>query len=292
MAFPILRYVHSLCLPTISVKLLAAWVKSEGTNTMVVVLLSIPISESICIRRNSKAMGLSSICRAPCVNFSEASSSASALIMRARFSRMASASRAIARCMEVGISTSFISTISILIPQGELLDLTQVETGNIQLHYQRAQPRQIVEYATQALSVQAAQKNVQLETVLPEQLPAIQADVEKTAWVMINLLSNAIRYAPEGSRVIVEAKPGKEMVEFSVRDFGKGIEPQYQTRIFEKFFRIPDHQYNPTGTGLGLAISKEFINAQNGDLYLQSHPGEGCRFAFVLPALGEGRHKD
>ncbi len=167
---------------------------------------------------------------------------------------------------------------------GELLDLAQVETGNIQLHYQLTDPKEIVEYARQALAFQAEQKKVRIETQLIPDLPQINVDLEKTVWVLINLLSNAIRYTPEGSRVIVEVVPKEKEVEFSVQDFGKGIDPQYQSRIFEKFFRIPNNQDPKTGTGLGLAISKEFITAQNGTISVESQPGEGSRFSFVLPA--------
>jgi signal transduction histidine kinase len=164
---------------------------------------------------------------------------------------------------------------------GELLDLAQVETGKIHLSFLKVNPREVIAYAVDSLRFQAQQKGILLDVSVKDSLPCIQADLEKTAWVMVNLLSNAIRYAPEKSKILIEVTPKNNNLEFSVQDFGKGIDPKYADKIFDKFFRVPGS--NTSGTGLGLAIAKEFIAAQKGEIGLESEAGKGARFWFRLP---------
>lgn len=166
----------------------------------------------------------------------------------------------------------------------ELLDLAQVETGNLQLNFVKAAPLEIVNYALNAVSFQAEQKNIQLELISPDNLPVVNADVEKTAWVLINFLSNALRYSAEKSKVQIEIQEKRHGIEFSVRDFGKGIDEQYQKRLFDRYFQVPTDGNNKSGSGLGLAISKDFIEAENGKIWVESEIGEGSRFCFILPA--------
>jgi NtrC-family two-component system sensor histidine kinase KinB len=166
----------------------------------------------------------------------------------------------------------------------ELLDLAQVETGNLQLNFVKAAPLEIVNYALNAVSFQAEQKNIQLELISKENLPVVNADVEKTAWVLINFLSNALRYSAEKSKVQIEVQQKSQGIEFSVRDFGKGIDEQYQKRLFDRYFQVPTDGNNKSGSGLGLAISKDFIEAENGKIWVESEIGEGSRFCFILPA--------
>lgn len=165
----------------------------------------------------------------------------------------------------------------------ELLDLSQVETGNIQLNFVSTQPEQILTYAIKAVKFEADQKGITIEQNLPPGIPAVHADVEKTAWVMINFLSNALRYSPAKGKVAIEVVVKDEMVEFSVRDTGKGIEAQYRERLFDRYFQVPTDGQNKSGSGLGLAISKEFIAAQGGGIGVESEVGEGSRFYFTLP---------
>jgi NtrC-family two-component system sensor histidine kinase KinB len=165
----------------------------------------------------------------------------------------------------------------------ELLDLAQVETGNLQLNFVKANPLEIVNYALNAVRFQAGQKNIQLELISTENLPLVNADVEKTAWVLINFLSNALRYSSEKSKVQIEIQEKKQGIEFSVKDFGKGIDEQYQKRLFDRYFQVPTDGNNKSGSGLGLAISKDFIEAENGKIWVESEIGEGSRFCFFLP---------
>ena len=163
---------------------------------------------------------------------------------------------------------------------GELLELSQLETGNIQLNMDKSSPYEIINYATEAVKVQAEQKQIQLVIETEQNLPDIKADSEKTAWVLINFLTNAITYSSENSVISVKLKKENNKVVFQVIDTGKGIDNRYKTKVFDKYFQIPGS--HKSGTGLGLAISKEFIEAQNGTIGVESELGLGSTFYFKL----------
>lgn len=165
---------------------------------------------------------------------------------------------------------------------GELLKMTQVESGNIQLTMLTGSPIEIVNYAVNATRIQADQKHLKISLDYAENLPNVIADREKTAWVLTNLISNAIRYSKEDSEIRISVKPFADKICFEVRDFGKGIAPDYLTKIFDRYFRVPGT--SAEGTGLGLSISKDFIEAQGGTIGVESTPGEGSCFYFQLPA--------
>ena len=162
----------------------------------------------------------------------------------------------------------------------ELLNITQVETGKIQLSIIPTEPKAILEYATNANKTQAEQKQIQLKTDYPKDLPMVAADSEKTAWVLINLISNAIRYSHENSTINLSIIVDNQHVKFVVKDSGQGIAPQYQDKVFDRYFRVPGTKKE--GTGLGLAISKEFIEAQNGQISMKSDFGAGSVFTVTL----------
>lgn len=165
----------------------------------------------------------------------------------------------------------------------ELLDLAQVETGNLQLNFVKSDPRKIAIYAMDAVRFQAEQKAIELELISRNDLPKVNVDTEKTAWVLVNFLSNALRYSPQKSKVVVQIIVSGNSVEFSVRDFGRGIDQQYQKRLFDRYFQVPTDGNNKSGSGLGLAISKDFIEAEGGKIWVESEIGEGSRFCFLLP---------
>ncbi|MDR3679233.1 MAG: ATP-binding protein [Flavipsychrobacter sp.] len=164
----------------------------------------------------------------------------------------------------------------------ELLNMTQIETGNIQLKLQRVSPLEIVNTSVQAVQVQAEQKNIQLEVHCTETLPYVLADADKTSWVLINLMTNAIKYSEEGTKTTVNVTAQQNLVQFSVQDNGIGIEEKYLSKIFDRYFKVPSAT-QASSTGLGLAISKEFIEAQGGNISVKSPPGKGSIFVFSLP---------
>jgi PAS domain S-box-containing protein len=165
---------------------------------------------------------------------------------------------------------------------GELLDLTQAETGNIQLHYNPTAPKEVVDYAFHAMEFQAEQKGINILTEIEENLPSLTIDLEKTAWVMVNFISNAIRYSPEKGKINITVKREMDRIVFAVKDFGKGIDIKYKDKIFDKFFKVPNSGVS-SGTGLGLAISKDFIESQQGKIWVESELNEGSEFKFSLP---------
>lgn len=165
---------------------------------------------------------------------------------------------------------------------GELLNLTQVESGQIQLSIVAADPLEILLYATRSMQKPAEQKHIRLETAYPDHLPKVLADKEKTAWVLINLISNAIRYSYEYSIINLNIIREKDHINFSVKDTGQGIDPQYKSKIFDRYFRIPGSKEK--GTGLGLSISKEFMEAQGGEISVESDFGAGSTFTVKLHA--------
>lgn len=164
---------------------------------------------------------------------------------------------------------------------GELLNMSQVETGNIQLNIQSTDPELIVRYAIDTTKLQAEQKKIKLQIDVETDIPDIIADAEKTAWVLINFLTNAIRYSMEDSEIVVSLQKDDKGALFSVKDFGKGIDSRYRKKIFDRYFQIPGS--SKSGSGLGLAISKEFIETQGGTIGVESSPGMGSTFFFIIP---------
>ncbi len=165
----------------------------------------------------------------------------------------------------------------------ELLDLAQVETGNIQLNFQVVNSTDIFDYIRETSENHAKPKNIKIEYQVESGLPPVFVDSEKTAWVLINLINNAIQYSENESRIILTALKEKDNIIYKVQDFGKGIERQYLELIFQKFFRVPNS--HAKGTGLGLAISKEFITKQSGKIWAESSLGNGSCFYICLPVF-------
>ena len=165
---------------------------------------------------------------------------------------------------------------------GELLNMSQVETGNIQLKLQATDPTLVAEQAIQAVLFQAQQKKIGITKNIQLNIPWVMADAEKTSWVLINFLTNAIKYSDKSTVIEISAHQHNNTIEFAVSDKGKGIDEKYLPKIFDRYFKVPGTQER-TGTGLGLSISKEFIEAQSGYIWAMSKIGEGSRFCFQLP---------
>jgi PAS domain S-box-containing protein len=166
---------------------------------------------------------------------------------------------------------------------GELLNLSQLESGVIELSVVPCSAYEIVQYSIEANKKIALQKNIHLNIHLPENLPEVMADKDRTAWVLSNLISNAIRYSYDNSMVEIQVQQINNNLQFSVHDFGIGIAPQYINKIFDRYFRIPGNRNE--GTGLGLSICKEFMEAQGGSIHVISDFGAGSTFWFILPVI-------
>jgi two-component system, NtrC family, sensor histidine kinase KinB len=163
----------------------------------------------------------------------------------------------------------------------ELLNMSQVETGRIQLDVKKVNPADIIQHAIQAVAGYAKEKEISIKNIAEEVLPLINADADKTTWVLNNILTNAVKYSFNSSLIEVKAWEQNGNVIFSTKDYGPGIPQEYLPRLFERYFQVPGSKEK--GTGLGLAISKEFVEAQGGKIWVDSEIGSGSVFSFQLP---------
>ena len=162
---------------------------------------------------------------------------------------------------------------------GELLNITQVESGAVQINLISSEIKPMIDYALNANKSAAEHKNIQLDVNIQDD-ELVLADSEKTAWVLTNIISNAIRYSYENATILIKTEKENHQIKFSVTDTGQGIQSQFLNKIFERYFRIPGTKKD--GTGLGLSISKEFIEAQGGKIWAESEYGVGSTFYFTL----------
>lgn len=169
--------------------------------------------------------------------------------------------------------------------------VSRVEAGAVVVHPEPLSPQVILNEARERLAPAFSEKGLTLELEVGADLPKVQADPERLHQVLSNLLLNALRYTPEGGRVILGATLKPEGVCFFVRDTGRGIAPEHQERIFERFYRIdPARSRKEGGTGVGLTVAKGLVEAMGGQMSLHSEVGVGSVFWFSLPvAKGTAR---
>jgi NtrC-family two-component system sensor histidine kinase KinB len=164
----------------------------------------------------------------------------------------------------------------------DLLDLSKIEAGKLDLAFERVQPGFLFDQALAVVTPQAEAKNIELKLEVPEDLPAVKIDPNKIVWVMVNLLANAVCYTPEGGHIRVKGERVGGQVHLSVSDDGEGVPYDIQSRIFDKFVQVK-RDGSAGGSGLGLAICKEVVRAHRGTIWLDSVPGQGSTFTFTIP---------
>jgi two-component system, NtrC family, sensor histidine kinase KinB len=165
----------------------------------------------------------------------------------------------------------------------DLLDLSRIQSGRLQLDLSTAAPHELVRAALEEHRSEANAAGTALASVAGEHLPKVSVDRERIALVLSNLVANALRHTPGGA-VEVTAVEGQGSVRFEVKDHGVGIAPEYHERIFEKFFRVPGAPAG--GVGLGLYLAREIVEAHGGRIGVESAPGLGSRFWFTVPLAG------
>ena len=164
---------------------------------------------------------------------------------------------------------------------GELLNLSQAESGNIRLNIQDCNVSELIKKAVSNNLIVAENKEIQIEAAInTEENSTIKADFDKTIWVLNNFLTNAIKHSEVGKKIIIKTENISDKIKFSVQDFGKGIDSKYHSKVFDRYFQVPEDFQN--GTGLGLAISKNFIEKQGGEIGVLSRRNEGSIFYFIL----------
>lgn len=168
----------------------------------------------------------------------------------------------------------------------DILDISKVEAGGLRLHLKPCEIGELVKQSIQSVEQIAWSASVRLETSLPPDVPGVVVDPDRIVQALVNLLSNALKFAPPGSTVRVDARRNPDgSVGVSVRDEGKGIPPEKIGLLFQKFQQIDgsDSRRVP-GTGLGLAITKALIELHGGRIDVWSELGVGTRFTITLPA--------
>ncbi len=168
----------------------------------------------------------------------------------------------------------------------DLLDLAKLESGKAALPGQLEEPKELVESAGEDLRAFVESRGSRLVTQVTPGLPKVAVDPQQIAHVLSNFVSNAVKHTKAGEEIVLGARNHDGNVRFSVIDHGSGIAPQYQSRLFDRFFRVPGSEV--TGAGLGLAIAREIVLSQGGHIGVNSVPGEGSEFYFDLPPAKSG----
>jgi signal transduction histidine kinase len=165
----------------------------------------------------------------------------------------------------------------------DILDLSKIEAGRMELESSDFDLPSAIEHTLTLVRERAQRRGIGLARTVDEQLGMIHADERKLKQVLLNLLSNALKFTPEGGRVDVRAALRDGVAEVSVTDTGIGISPEDQEAVFEEFRQVGTASKKVEGTGLGLAISKKFIELHGGKIWVTSQVGTGSTFAFTLP---------
>ncbi|WP_139492475.1 cell wall metabolism sensor histidine kinase WalK [Brevibacillus dissolubilis] len=168
----------------------------------------------------------------------------------------------------------------------DLLQLSRMDSQGVQLKLQQTNLAELLHYTESRFQMQSVQQGIQLHLVVPDDLPSLYLDRDAFTQIMDNLVSNAIKYTPEGGQIFIQAKAQKDQgrVYISVSDTGIGISKRDVRRIFERFFRVDKaRSRNQGGTGLGLSIARELVRAHGGDIQLASELNEGTTVTFWIP---------
>ena len=166
----------------------------------------------------------------------------------------------------------------------DLQELALAEAGQLSLRCEPVDLRAVINQAVNALRAQAASKQLTLKVNTPLDLPFAQADDERVAQVLRNLLINAITHTPPGGQIEISAQTFDSQIEITVSDNGSGIAPEHLPFIFERFYRADESRTRSTGgAGLGLAIVKQLVEAQGGHVRAESNAGTGSSFVVTLP---------
>jgi two-component system, NtrC family, sensor histidine kinase KinB len=164
----------------------------------------------------------------------------------------------------------------------ELLDLARIQSGKLTMQPRPLRAADLVHQAIDLHRAQAAEKQIALTASVGLGLDQVLADPQRVQLVLSNLLSNAIRHSPQNSTVDIAVVPQNGQIRFAVTDAGEGIPKEYQSAIFQRFFRVPGAQSG--AAGLGLPLAKEVVETHGGSIGVESQVARGSKFWFTLPA--------
>lgn len=162
----------------------------------------------------------------------------------------------------------------------DLLDISKIQAGKLQFNPAPFDLYQVIKDAIELISYSSKSHHVTLETFLEKLI--LHGDAQRIEQVILNLLTNAIRYAPNAFEIKVELSEDNGMAKVGVRDRGIGIPADQLAHIFSRFYRVTENK-NVSGLGLGLYLSQQIIERHHGRIWAESTPGEGSVFYFTLP---------
>lgn len=168
----------------------------------------------------------------------------------------------------------------------DILDFSRYESQNVRLEKSKQNIMEIVEDCVNQVQVLAKEHDLTISIMKEPDLPEIWLNIDSISRALMNILSNAIKYSPDGKRIKIRVERSRdgEFVEVSVEDQGPGIPEKYQKKIFDRFFRVENDTHSVKGTGLGLHLVKITIEKHHhGQVFVQSKEGEGSTFGFRLP---------
>ena len=165
----------------------------------------------------------------------------------------------------------------------DILDLSKIEAGRMELEPADFDLPSAIENALTLVRERASRRGITLGSTIDERLGLMRGDERKVKQVLLNLLSNALKFTPEGGRIDVGARRDGEVAEVSVADTGIGIAPGDQEAVFEEFRQVGAAERKAEGTGLGLALSRKFVELHGGKIWVRSELGHGSTFTFTLP---------
>ncbi|HTI55879.1 MAG TPA: GAF domain-containing protein [Verrucomicrobiae bacterium] len=168
----------------------------------------------------------------------------------------------------------------------DILDLSKIEAGRMELALADFDLPAAIENVLILMRERAGRRGVTLARAVDERLATIHADERKVKQVLLNLLSNALKFTPEGGRIDVRADLRDGVVEIAVTDSGIGIAPEDHEAVFEEFRQVGTTSRSVEGTGLGLALSRKFVTLHGGRIWVESVVGHGATFTFTLPLGG------
>jgi GAF domain-containing protein len=169
----------------------------------------------------------------------------------------------------------------------DILDLSKVEAGRLELELGRFHLPTALDNALTLVRERATRHGITLTQTVGDHVGHIVADERKVKQILLNLLSNAVKFTPQGGRVGLTATAAEDGVTIAVRDTGIGIAPEDQATIFEEFRQVGRDDTRQEGTGLGLTLAKKFVELHGGQIWVESHVGQGSTFTFTLPVGSE-----
>ena len=165
----------------------------------------------------------------------------------------------------------------------DILDLTKIEAGRMEFRFEQVDFKYIAQVAIENIRPIARKNNITITEDIPDKLSTISADKEKLIIVLNNLLSNALKFTPDGGATHLSVKEYKDHIEIKVKDTGIGIEKEQLEKLFDKFYQVDNPSRRKIGgSGLGLSISSEIIKAHGSKIHVESEPGQGSTFCFRL----------